>query len=178
MKRNDLAVKESSEKLLAGLISQQALQTEINKQVYLSMIDAKKQIQIYVDKAINEIKQYIPLNDGEATRIKKAVSSRAAITTKAWIRNKFGSENYGGQEFFSKKYGHIVRTFWSMLKHEFEATKYTAILHADFEDAISYAYQLNIHSLPPQAKRITDNQLDTLNRWEKAKGFEPTRKDA
>ena len=118
-------------------------------------------------KVQNEIKKYIPLNDGEASKLKQAISSRAAVTTKAWIKKNFKDPEYGGNEFFSKKYGHIVRTFYSMTKKHFDAIKYTAILHSDFEEALGYANSLNYFSLPQRTKRITENQLKTLNEWEK-----------
>ena len=41
------------------------------------------------------------------------------------------------------------------------------VLHSDFEEALGYANQLNYYSLPQNAKRITESQLVTLNKWEK-----------
>lgn len=157
--------------LLGSLIKNQQVQNKINQVVYEAIQEqteqAKKELKAYTDNAINEIKKYIPLNDGEASKLKQAISSRAAVTTKTWIKKNFKDPEYGGNEFFSKKYGHIVRTFYSMTKKHFDAIKYTAILHSDFEEALGYANSLNYFSLPQRTKRITENQLKTLNEWEK-----------
>ena len=166
---------DQSMSLLKGLMKQQDIQGQINK-IILGELDkriaeAKKEIQEYTDHAIEEIKKYIPLSDGEATQLKSAVASRARITTQVWLKHKFNDPNYGGQGLFSKKYGHIIRSFYSLLKKHFDAIKYTAILHDDFEDAIKFANQLNYYSLPSQTLRITESQLRTLNEWEKRQGL-------
>ena len=161
----------SSLSVLGNLVKAQALQAEINKMVYESIAEsteqAKQELKEYTNQSIEEIKKFIPLTDGEANQLKQAITSRAAVTTKSWLKYKFNNPEYGGKEFFSKKYGHIVRTFYSLTKHHFGAIKYTAILHSDFEEALGYANQLNYYSLPQNAKRITESQLATLNKWEK-----------
>lgn len=161
----------SSLSVLGSLIKGQELQAQINKMVYESITEsteqAKQELKEYTDRSIEEIKKFIPLTDGEANRLKQAITSRAAVTTKSWLKHKFNNPEYGGKEFFSKKYGHIVRAFYSLTKHHFGAIKYTAILHSDFEEALGYANQLNYYSLPQNAKRITESQLVTLNKWEK-----------
>ena len=161
----------SSLSVLGNLVKAQALQAEINKMVYESIAEsteqAKQELKEYTNQSIEEIKKFIPLTDGEANRLKQAITSRAAVTTKSWLKLKFNNPEYGGKEFFSKKYGHIVRAFYSLTKHHFGAIKYTAILHSDFEEALGYANQLNYYSLPQNAKRITESQLVTLNKWEK-----------
>lgn len=162
---------QSSLSVLGGLVKAQELQAEINKMVYSSITEsteqAKKELREYTNHSIEEIKKFIPLTDGEANQLKQAITSRAAITTKTWLKRKFHNSEYGGKEFFSKKYGHIVRAFYSLTKHHFGAIKYTAILHSDFEEALGYANQLNYYSLPQNTKRITESQLETLNEWEK-----------
>lgn len=156
--------------MLKSLINSQALQAKINEQVFNAIQqqtkESKQELKAYTDKAINEIKKYIPMSDGEAAKLKQAISSRAAITTKSWLEHRFGDKEYGGNEFFSKKYGHIIRSFYSLTKHHFGAIKYTAILHTDFEEAVAFANQLNLYSLPKNTQRITEKQLETLNNWE------------
>lgn len=162
--------KQSGLEVLGGLIKAQALQAEVNKTVYAAMSEAtdeaKKELKAYTDHSIEEIKKFIPLTDGEANRLKQAITCRAAVTTKTWLKRNFKDPEYGGKEFFSKKYGHIVRAFYSLTKHHFGAIKYTSILHSDFEEALGYANQLNYYSLPQNTKRITESQLKTLNQWE------------
>lgn len=152
---------------LEQVLKTQEVQTLINQALAQEITKAKKEIKGYTDNAIEEIKQFIPLSDGEATKLKQAVSKRALIVTKTWIKKNFGQENYGGQDFFSKKYGHVIRAFYSMLKKQFGAVKYTSILHVDFKDALEFANSLNYWSLPKQTQRITESQLKTLNEWEK-----------
>lgn len=173
---------ESSLSVLGNLVKAQALQTKINEMVYASITEsteqAKQELKEYTNHSIEEIKKFIPLTDGEANRLKQAITSRAAVTTKSWLQHKFNDPEYGGKEFFSKKYGHIVRAFYSLTKHHFGAIKYTAILHSDFEEALGYANQLNYYSLPQNTKRITESQLKTLNKWEKAHGLVLTNSDS
>lgn len=165
--------------LLGSLIKSQQVQNKINQVVYEAIQEqtkqAKQELKAYTDHAIEEIKKVIPLNDGEAAELKKAISSRAAVTTKTWIKKNFDDPEYGGNEFFSKKYGHIIRAFYSLIKRRFNAIKYTAILHSNYEEAIGYANQLNYYSLPEQTKRITESQLKTLNEWEKRKSLPLTK---
>lgn len=161
--------------LLGSLINSQALQTQINKQVFKAIKnqteESKRELKSYTDHAINEIKKYIPLSDGEATQLQITVQKKAADITRKWIKTNFGSTDYGGSEFFSKKYGHIIRALYSMLKHHFNAHKYTAILHANYEEALRYASRFNLASLPKQAQRMTQKQLEALNKWETHQGL-------
>ena len=86
--------------LLGSLIDNQKVQNEINQVIYKAIKEqteqSKKELKAYTDHAINEIKKYIPLNDGEASKLKQAISSRAAVTTKAWIKKNFKDPEYGG----------------------------------------------------------------------------------
>ena len=161
-----------------------------NKQgeILVNVIDHVEEIADHVDevaekgdKQYTEIKKemsffrdHMLLSDGEITKIQSIVSSRATITTRAWLKKTFGSANYGGSEFFSKKYGHIISRFWSILKKHYDAQKYTAIKHVDYKDALELVQQLNINDLPAQTMRITDKQLETLNKWEISHGYNLT----
>lgn len=167
---NKLATKPENE-LLISIAQQQELQVGINKILASEVSKSKAEIKAYVDEQIAEIKKITPLSDGEAMSLKKTISSRAAVTTKVWIKKQFGSEDYGGQNLFSKKYGHIIRYFYHVIKHEFNAIKYTAILHAQIDDAIAFANQLNYTTLNAATKRVTPAQLATVNDWEKRHGL-------
>ncbi|GAW63100.1 hypothetical protein FC65_GL000891 [Ligilactobacillus acidipiscis DSM 15836] len=134
----------------------------------------EEEMHAFVDDAIEDVKKTIPLNDGEATNLKSIISQRANITTLEWIGQTFGDKNYGGSNFYSKKYGHIIGAFYSIVKKHFNAIKYTTILHANYEDAINYAKQLNIYDLPERTLRITEAQLQTLNVWEISHGYKAT----
>lgn len=139
---------------------------EMNTEISKAVKSAKEEMRDYVDAGIEEVRKIVPLSDGEAAQLKSAISSRAQITTKAWLNWKFGNENYGGRELFSKKYGHIIGGFYTITKKRFNAIKYTTILHVNIEEAIEFANSLNIHSLKPQTLRITDKQLEIINKWE------------
>lgn len=167
---NKLATK-SENKLLISIAQQQELQVGINKILANEVSKSKAEIKAYVDEQIAEIKKITPLSDGEAMSLKKVISSRAAVTTKVWVKKQFGSEDYGGQNLFSKKYGHVIRYFYHVVKREFNAIKYTAILHAQIDDAIAFANQLNYTTLNTATKRITPTQLAIVNDWEKRHGL-------
>lgn len=165
--------------ILSGLVEQNGKQQHINELLLQSINEeiekAKQEIKAYTDEQIKEIKRYIPLNDGEEVRLKQVVSGRAVATTRSWLAYTFGGDpEYGGKEFFSKKYGHIIRSFYTLLRHQFGAVKYTSIRHADFKEAIAYANSLGLQSLPKQTMRITKRQLEVLNDWENRHGYRLT----
>lgn len=148
---------------------------EMHSEIEKAVKAAKNDMQEFVTEAIEEVRKIIPLSDGEATQLQSAISSRATITTTVWIKQTFGDKNYGGQELFSKKYGHIIRAFYGIVKKQFDAIKYTTILHADIEEALKFANSLNIRSLGKQTLRITDKQLETVNKWETSHGLKLTK---
>lgn len=119
----------------------------------------------------------IPLTDGEAMMLKQVASKKAARLVKTILYRRFGNSDYGGHEFFNAKYGHVIRTVYSLLKHEFNVIKYTAILHVQFQDALDFANQITVDSLPAKATRLTDKQVEKLNEWEERHGLSLTPKE-
>lgn len=146
--------------------------------------ESKQEIKAYTDKQlgrvderIDHIEKMIPLTDGEATMLKQTASKKAARLVKTILYRRFGNSDYGGHEFFNAKYGHIIRTVYSLLKHEFNVIKYTAILHVQFQDAMDFANQITVDSLPAKATRLTDKQVEKLNEWEERHGLSLTPKE-
>jgi len=150
---------------------------EMHNEIDQTVRSVKSDMREFVNAAIEEVKQIVPLSDGEATKLKSAISSRATVTTNVWLNWKFGDKEYGGQELFSKKYGHIIRAFYGLVKKQFDAIKYTTILHANIDEAIKYANSLNIRSLNSKTLRITESQLKTINQWEKDRNLPLTPSD-
>ena len=166
----------------------QTQQQRINKAVFEmfgNLANASKQeIKAYtdeqlgrVDERIDRIEKMIPLTDGEAMMLKQAASKKAARLVKTILYRRFGNSDYGGHEFFNAKYGHVIRTVYSLLKHEFNVIKYTAILHVQFQDAMDFANQITVDSLPTKAIRLTDKQVEKLNEWEERHGLSLTPKE-
>lgn len=146
--------------------------------------ESKQEIKAYtdaqlgrVDERIDRIEKMIPLTDGEAMMLKQTASKKAARLVKTILYRRFGNSDYGGQEFFNAKFGHIIRTVYSLLKHEFNVIKYTAILHVQFQDAIDFTNQITVDSLPAKATRLTDKQVEKLNEWEERHGLSLTPKE-
>nr|WP_302147712.1 ORF6C domain-containing protein [Limosilactobacillus mucosae] len=146
--------------------------------------ESKQEIKAYtdaqlgrVDERIDRIEKMIPLTDGEAMMLKQTASKKAARLVKTILYRRFGNSDYGGQEFFNAKFGHIIRTVYSLLKHEFNVIKYTAILHVQFQDAMDFANQITVDSLPAKATRLTDKQVEKLNEWEERHGLSLTPKE-
>lgn len=146
--------------------------------------ESKQEIKAYtdaqlgrVDERIDRIEKMIPLTDGEAMMLKQTASKKAARLVKTILYRRFGNSDYGGQEFFNAKFGHIIRTAYSLLKHEFNVIKYTAILHVQFQDAMDFANQITVDSLPAKATRLTDKQVEKLNEWEERHGLSLTPKE-
>lgn len=130
-----------------------------------------------VDERIDRIEKMIPLTDGEAMMLKQVASKKAARLVKTILYRRFGNSDYGGHEFFNAKYGHVIRTVYSLLKHEFNVIKYTAILHVQFQDAMDFTNQITVDSLPAKATRLTDKQVEKLNEWEERHGLSLTPKE-
>lgn len=146
--------------------------------------ESKQEIKAYtdaqlgrVDERIDRIEKMIPLTDGEAMMLKQTASKKAARLVKTILYRRFGNRDYGGQEFFNAKFGHIIRTVYSLLKHEFNVIKYTAILHVQFQDAMDFTNQITVDSLPAKATRLTDKQVEKLNEWEERHGLSLTPKE-
>lgn len=146
--------------------------------------ESKREIKAYTDKQlgrvderIDRIEKMIPLTDGEAMMLKQAASKKAARLVKTILYRRFGNSDYGGHEFFNAKYGHVIRTVYSLLKHEFNVIKYTAILHVQFQDAMDFTNQITVDSLPAKATRLTDKQVEKLNEWEERHGLSLTPKE-
>lgn len=146
--------------------------------------ESKQEIKAYtdaqlgrVDERIDRIEKMIPLTDGEAMMLKQTASKKAARLVKTILYRRFGNSDYGGQEFFNAKFGHIIRTVYSLLKHEFDVIKYTAILHVQFQDAMDFTNQITVDSLPAKATRLTDKQVEKLNEWEERHGLSLTPKE-
>lgn len=146
--------------------------------------ESKQEIKAYtdaqlgrVDERIDRIEKMIPLTDGEAMMLKQTASKKAARLVKTILYRRFGNGDYGGQEFFNAKFGHIIRTVYSLLKHEFNVIKYTAILHVQFQDAMDFTNQITVDSLPAKATRLTDKQVEKLNEWEERHGLSLTPKE-
>lgn len=146
--------------------------------------ESKQEIKAYtdaqlgrVDERIDRIEKMIPLTDGEAMMLKQNASKKAARLVKTILYRRFGNSDYGGQEFFNAKFGHIIRTVYSLLKHEFNVIKYTAILHVQFQDAMDFTNQITVDSLPAKATRLTDKQVEKLNEWEERHGLSLTPKE-
>lgn len=166
----------------------QTQQQRINKAVFEMFgnlaNESKQEIKAYtdeqlgrVDERIDRIEKMIPLTDGEAMMLKQAASKKAARLVKTILYRRFGNSDYGGYEFFNAKYGHVIRTVYSLLKHEFNVIKYTAILHVQFQDAMDFANQITVDSLPTKAIRLTDKQVEKLNEWEERHGLSLTPKE-
>ncbi len=146
--------------------------------------ESKQEIKAYtdaqlgrVDERIDRIEKMIPLTDGEAMMLKQVASKKAARLVKTILYRRFGNSDYGGHEFFNAKYGHVIRTVYSLLKHEFNVIKYTAILHVQFQDAMDFTNQITVDSLPAKATRLTDKQVEKLNEWEERHGLSLTPKE-
>ncbi|MFR5662399.1 MAG: ORF6C domain-containing protein [Limosilactobacillus mucosae] len=146
--------------------------------------ESKQEIKAYtdaqlgrVDERIDRIEKMIPLTDGEAMMLKQVASKKAARLVKTILYRRFGNSDYGGHEFFNAKYGHVIRTVYSLLKHEFNVIKYTAILHVQFQDAMDFTNQITVESLPAKATRLTDKQVEKLNEWEERHGLSLTPKE-
>ncbi|KRN31133.1 ORF6C domain-containing protein [Liquorilactobacillus mali] len=176
MKQNNLVIKEPDSKLLAGLINQQALQTEINKQIYLSMNSAKKEIKAYADKGIkelttlvNRVEESVTLTYEEQQVFKTVVSKKAAILTNLYLEEKFNSNQYGGTNLHMKKLGQFRANVYRRIKRAFNVPRYSSLRRIDLNEAITLVNHLSLSSFEGYETRMTDTQLEAIENWKKNK---------
>lgn len=172
MKKRSLAVKEPNTKILAGLINQQALQAEINKRIFLSMNEAKKEIQAYADKGIKKlstlvtrVEDSVTLTYEEQQQFKSVANKKAARLTNEYLRGKYGSSQYGGANLHMKKLGQFRANIYRHTKKKFNIPRYSALRRIDLHEAISFVDHLHLNSFEDYEVRMTDTQLETIENW-------------
>ncbi|MGN4156951.1 hypothetical protein [Staphylococcus auricularis] len=111
-----------------------------------------------IRKEFDDFKNTVPLTGPQADRLHAFCSRKGHQFT----REYFGQQV--SQELYSKKYGHLIRGIFTIIRKKYEVNKYNQVRRVDGEDAIAFVESLTLDDLPINYKRLTDSQIDTAER--------------
>ncbi len=130
-------------------------------QMYNELTEMKSEFRGLYDEIREEFdnfKNTVPLTGPQADRLHAFCSRKGHQFT----REYFGQEV--SQELYSKKYGHLIRGIFTVIKKRYEVNKYNQVRRVDGEEAIAFVENLTLDDLPRNYKRLTDSQIDTASR--------------
>ncbi|MCE5089190.1 hypothetical protein [Staphylococcus devriesei] len=130
-------------------------------QMYDEITEMKSEFRGLYDeirKEFDDFRNTVPLNGPQADRLHSFCSRKGHQFT----REYFGQQV--SQELYSKKYGHLIRGIFTVIKKKYEVNKYNQVRSVDGEDAIAFVEGLTLDDLPINYKRLTDSQIDTAER--------------
>lgn len=130
-------------------------------QMYNELTEMKSEFRGLYDEIreeFDDFKNTVPLTGPQADRLHAFCSRKGHQFT----REYFGQEV--SQELYSKKYGHLVRGIFTVIKKKYEVNKYNQVRRVDGEQAIAFVENLTLNDLPQNYKRLTDSQIDTASR--------------
>lgn len=130
-------------------------------QMYNELTEMKSEFRGLYDEIreeFDDFKNTVPLTGPQADRLHAFCSRKGHQFT----REYFGQEV--SQELYSKKYGHLIRGIFTVIKKKYEVNKYNQVRRVDGEQAIAFVENLTLNDLPQNYKRLTDSQIDTAAR--------------
>lgn len=130
-------------------------------QMYNELTEMKSEFRGLYDEIreeFDDFKNTVPLTGPQADRLHAFCSRKGHQFT----REYFGQEV--SQELYSKKYGHLVRGIFTVIKKKYEVNKYNQVRRVDGEQAIAFVENLTLNDLPQNYKRLTNSQIDTAAR--------------
>lgn len=130
-------------------------------QMYNELTEMKSEFRGLYDEIreeFDDFKNTVPLTGPQADRLHAFCSRKGHQFT----REYFGQEV--SQELYSKKYGHLIRGIFTVIKKKYEVNKYNQVRRVDGEQAIAFVENLTLNDLPQNYKRLTDSQIDTATK--------------
>ncbi|MCY1595425.1 hypothetical protein [Staphylococcus pettenkoferi] len=130
-------------------------------QMYDEITEMKSEFRGLYDeirKEFDDFRNTVPLTGPQADRLHAFCSRKGHQFT----REYFGQQV--SQELYSKKYGHLIRGVFTVIRKKYEVNKYNQVRRVDGEDAIAFVESLTLNDLPINYKRLTDSQIDTAER--------------
>ncbi|MBU6948692.1 ORF6C domain-containing protein [Staphylococcus haemolyticus] len=130
-------------------------------QMYDEITEMKSEFRGLYDeirKEFDDFRNTVPLTGPQADRLHSFCSRKGHQFT----REYFGQQV--SQELYSKKYGHLIRGIFTVIKKKYEVNKYNQVRSVDGENAIAFVESLTLDDLPINYKRLTDSQIDTAER--------------
>ena len=116
-------------------------QSTVNQQLLEEVIGIKEEMDRNVKKTnqkltdiellVEEVNKKVHIDDGEATKIKSIVFSKAGVFADMYFNEQ---ETHPSDNLFASKKGQFIRLMYSRLKKAFNVTKYTNIKHVELLD--------------------------------------------
>lgn len=164
------------ENLLAETVEMQkkqamnlVVQSDVNQQLLKEVIGIKEEMDITARKTnhkfnelenlIEEVNKKVHIDDGEASKIKSIVFSKAGVFADMYFNEQ---KTHPSDNLFALKKGQFIRLMYSRLKKAFNVTKYTNIKHIDAEKALQFLRNLSFDDFTPFEIRETPKQKEII----------------
>lgn len=164
------------ENLLAETVEMQkkqamnlVVQSDVNQQLLKEVIGIKEEMDITARKTnhkfnelenlIEEVNKKVHIDDGEATKIKSIVFSKAGVFADMYFNEQKSNPS---DNLFASKKGQFIKLMYSRLKKAFNVTKYTNIKHVEAEKAIQFLRDLSYDDFTPFEIRETPKQKELI----------------
>ena len=164
------------ENLLAETVEMQkkqamnlVVQSDVNQQLLKEVIGIKEEMDITARKTnhkfnelenlIEEVNKKVHIDDGEATKIKSLVFSKAGVFADMYFNEQ---ESHPSDNLFASKKGQFIKLMYSHLKKAFNVTKYTNIKHVDADKAVQFLRDLSYDDFTPFEIRETPKQKEII----------------
>lgn len=164
------------ENLLAETVEMQkkqamnlVVQSDVNQQLLKEVIGIKEEMDITARKTnhkfneledlIEEVNKKVHIDDGEASKIKSVVFSKAGVFADMYFNEQ---KTHPSDNLFASKKGQFIRLMYSRLKKAFNVTKYTNIKHVDAEKAVQFLRDLSYDDFTPFEIRETPKQKELI----------------
>nr|DAS60689.1 MAG TPA: hypothetical protein [Caudoviricetes sp.] len=112
-----------------------------------------------MEKLIEEVNRKVHIDDGEASKIKSVVFSKAGVFADMYFNEQ---KTHPSDNLFASKKGQFIRLMYSHLKKAFNVTKYTNIKHVEAKKAIQFLRDLSYDDFTPFEIRETPKQKELI----------------
>ena len=146
-------------------------QSTVNQQLLEEVIGIKEEMDRNVKKTnqkltdiellVEEVNKKVHIDDGEATKIKSIVFSKAGVFADMYFNEQ---ESHPSDNLFASKKGQFIRLMYSRLKKAFNVTKYTNIKHVEAKKAIQFLRDLSYDDFTLFEIRETPKQKELIAR--------------
>lgn len=144
-------------------------QSNVNQQLLKEVIGIKEEMDITARKTnhkfnelenlIEEVNKKVHIDDGEASKIKSVVFSKAGVFADFYFEEQ---KTHPSDNLFASKKGQFIRLMYSRLKKAFNVTKYTNIKHVDAKNAVKFLENLSYDDFTPFEIRETPKQKELI----------------
>lgn len=112
-----------------------------------------------MEKLIEEVNKKVHIDDGEASKIKSVVFSKAGAFADMYFKDQ---KSHPSDNLFASKKGQFIRIMYARLKKAFNVTKYTNIKHIDADKAVQFLRDLSYDDFTPFEIRETPKQKELI----------------